>query len=136
MNAGVIIYNILKNNADVTNIVGSGDNCRVFPLITNQSYDIPFITYQNITTLPNATKSGPSTLDEKFYQLNIVANTPESCTALAEAVRAALDYATYNNGDNTAQQIYFSDERDDWNNDAVNDGVCMIQQDYRLLIER
>lgn len=136
MNAGTIIYNILKANSGVNSIVGTGDSCRVHPLINNQSYDIPFITFQNITTLPNATKSGPSTLDEKLYQLNIVANTPAACKTLAEAVRTALDYATYNVGANTAQQIYFSDERDDWSNEATNDGVCMIQQDYRLLIER
>jgi len=132
MTAGQAIYSILKNNSGVNSIVGTGDNCRVFPLIDNQSYQIPFVTYENISTIASPTKSGVSTLDDKLYQINIVSNNPASTRILADAVRAALDYAT--TGD--LQQCYFSDERDDWNEQITNDGACMIQQDYRLLMNR
>jgi hypothetical protein len=132
MRAGEFIYTTLKNNATVNAIVGTGDNCRVFPLVDNQSFIVPFITYQTISTTANATKSGVSLMDIKTIQINIVGATPLLTTVLAEAVRTALDYTT-NVG---IQQCYFDSERDDWQDTTTNDGACMIQQDYKLLINR
>ncbi len=127
-NGGQAIYNILINDATVSALIST----RCYPLINNATYTVPFVTYQNITTLPNATKSGASTLDYKDYQINIIGQTPYLCRQLAEAVRDALDYSTYTG----VQQIFFLDERDDWNEQVTVDGACMIQQDYRLLINR
>jgi hypothetical protein len=128
ISGGIAIYNILKDDTAVAAIVSD----RIYPLVDNQSYVIPYITYQQIYTLPHATKSGPSTQDDKVYQLNIVSNTPIACRTLSEAVRDALEYATYTD----VQKIFFEDERDDWNEEITNDGACMIQQDYRLIINR
>lgn len=136
MNGGKAIYSILKNNAAVNAIVGTGDNCRVFPLIENQSYTMPFITYDAAFNEPNPTKSGPSTLDEKSYQINIVAATPDACEDLAEKVRLALDYSSGTYDDIVLQHCYYTDERNGWFEKAVNDGATMIIQDYTLLIVR
>jgi hypothetical protein len=137
MNAGVVIYSILSGSPNVTALVGSGDNCRVYPIRYNSGYDLPYITYQHISKSPNPTKTGPSTLDEDYYQLNIVAATPLQARDLAAKVRTALDYVggvVFTGG--TLQQSYMVTERDYFLDDAKNDGVCMIQQDYRLLIVR
>jgi hypothetical protein len=130
--AGEFIFTTLSTNEDVSDILGSGDLCRVYPLLNNESYELPYVTYQNIYTSANATKSGVSTLDEKIYQINIVATTPFGCVELTEKIRAALDYSSSEN----IQQCFFEDERDTWVNDNSEDGSCMIQQDYRFLINR
>jgi hypothetical protein len=135
-NIGTVIYTILKNNSAVNSIVGTGDNCRVYPLIDNQSYTIPFITFMNVGTNPNPTKSGVSTYDERLYQLNIVANTPEQAKTLSDAVRAALDYATGTYSGVVLQICMFEDEKDLWSETVTNDGGCMVMQDYKLSIVR
>ena len=137
MNTGVVIYQILSGDANITALVGSGNACRVFPIRYNMGYDLPYITYQQIAKTPNATKSGASTLDEDYYQLNIVAATPTAARDLAAKVRNALDYRTnVVFGSYTLQQAYIVTERDYFIDEAKNEGVCMIQQDYRLLIVR
>lgn len=132
MNGGDVIYSILSNSAGVTGVVSE----RIYALIDNQSYTLPFITYSNVLTSPNATKSGPSTLDEKTYQINIVAATHKQCNALAELVRSALDYANGTYNGTVLQQCYMDDERTGWFDKITNDGGAMIMQDYVMLIER
>ena len=136
MSGGVAIYQLLKSNTDITDIVGSGDDCRIYPLVNTQEYEIPYIVYSTVYTKANATKSGVSTLDEVTYQIDIVTLLPSQTTALAELVRETLDYATYNSNGVNVQQIYFTDQRDQWNSQTNTETAFMIQQDYTLMINR
>ena len=136
MSAGVALYNILSNNAGVTAIVGTSSNCRIYPLIQNQNYQIPAIVYSEISTIPNATKSGVSTMDESLMQLDIIANTKAEAVTLANAARTALDYNRGSFGGVVVGQITFEQQRDSWNEFTKTMGAAVIQVDYRLFIAR
>lgn len=136
MSAGKVIYNLLSNTAGITAIVGSGNNCRIYPLVANQNYDIPCIVFSEISTTPNATKSGVSTMDESLYQLDIMASTRANAETLANLVRTALDYASGTYAGVTLGHSTFLQSRDTWNEFAKNTGVAMIQVDYKLFIQR
>jgi hypothetical protein len=134
MNGGVVIYQILKSTSAVTDIVGAGDDCRVFPVTDIQNGALPFITFQKVNADPSNTKTGPSTVDEVLYQINIVAETPFATNVLAVKVREALDYATGTYEGVTLQQSYFQGERDGWSENVANEGACILHQDYKLRI--
>lgn len=136
MSAGVVIFQILSNDTDVTDIVGSGNDCRVTPLAQYESYQTPFITYREVSTVPNATKSGVSTCDETLIQLDIVADTQAQAQDLADKVRTALDYAIGTYSGISLNQAMFSQQRTVFNEFAKNDGVAIIEHDYRLFINR
>ncbi len=136
MSAGVVIYQALSNNSTVTAIVGSGTNCRIYPLIQNQNYDIPAIIYSEISTTPNATKSGVSTMDESLMQLDIIATTRANAQTLASAVRSVLDYLQGTVSGITVSQCMFVQQRDSWNEFAKTEGLAVIQVDYKLFIAR
>ena len=91
MNIGIGIYAILKANAAVIALIGSGDNCRAYPLMIPQTKAIPAIIYELISTQPFPTKSGVSTADHSVYDLICVDDTYDGAVAVAVAVRAAMD---------------------------------------------
>jgi len=82
---------ILANDADVTALVGSGSNARIYPMLVPENGTYPCITYQEISYiiprgLVNA--AGPAT---SRYQFNCWARTALAAKELAEAVRGGLD---------------------------------------------
>ncbi len=136
MSAAVVIYQILSAETDITDIVGSGNDCRVFPAVSNKNYDIPYITYQQIVNVPNPSKSGVSTLDEDVYQINIAAKTRAQCDTLAELVRIALDYATGTYSGSVLQLCVYQTQRDLWYENAQDDGLIVVSQDYKFFMVR
>lgn len=141
MNAGNAIYNILSNNAGVTAIVGTGSNCRIYPLHVAQNKAMPFIAYGITNVQPRPSKTSASTLDTYTVQVNCYtkmsgANAPYTqVNQLADAVRAALDkvaQGTY--GGINVHACDFRSQRDDYFLNAQEDGAMMISMEFSLWI--
>jgi hypothetical protein len=71
-----------------------------------------------------------------LVQVNSIADTPELCSVLAQKVRLALDYANGTYEGVTVQKTFFQNELNTWDENTRNNGVCMIQQDYKIFILR
>lgn len=85
------IYDILKNTAAVTAIVGTGDDCRIYPVMIPQGIKKPAITYQRISDLPTKDKDGVSKLDVDLLDLDFWGFDYDVLKNLKKEVRTALD---------------------------------------------
>jgi len=143
MNAGNAIYTLLNAASAVTAIVGTGSNCRVYPLHVAQGKAMPYIAYRVTLDQPNPSKESASTLDKyrvevmSFYAANQQANGPYTkVNTLADAVRSALDKCaagTYS-GINLRECNYRT-QRDEWIQDAQTEGAVAIMQEYTMWIQ-
>ncbi len=91
MNIGDGIYAILKNAAGVTALIGSGDDCRAYPLMIPQTKSLPAVIYELTSTQPFPTKDGVSTADHSSYDLICVDDGYDGAVDLGAAVRDAMD---------------------------------------------
>ena len=87
LNAGVIIRDILINDADVSRIA-----TKVFPVVTDKA-TLPYGAYRRSRLEHNPTKAKNPGADTVQIDINCYAATYQESVELAEAVRAALDYA-------------------------------------------
>jgi hypothetical protein len=136
MDIGEVIFTLLKASSDVTDIIGAGDACKAFPIPAAQGSTVPYVTYQRIGGLPNATKLSPSTVDTIRYQVNIIAATQTLLEVLAEKVRLALDGQKGTIAGIVVQEIWFDDDHDDYNNGITPQGAFMRMQDYLIRAQR
>lgn len=87
LSAGVIIRDILTKDAEVNRIAK-----KVFPVVVD-SAQLPYVAYRRSRLEHNPTKAKAPGADTVQIDVNCYAATYEESIALAEAVRAALDYA-------------------------------------------
>jgi len=84
---GKAIYNLLRTDSDITNLVSS----RIYPQIASQGADFPFIVYLLVDVDPSDTKSGVSTLDQSRYDIVVASKTYSEVSTITELVRNRLD---------------------------------------------
>jgi hypothetical protein len=84
---------VLRASAGVTAIVGSGDDCKVSPLIKAQTVVPPAVTVQRVSTTPQNHLRGFASLDDNRVQTDSWATTREGVLALASACRTAMQSA-------------------------------------------
>ena len=87
MTEGKAIYNLLRTDSDITNLVGG----RIYPQIASQGADFPFIVYLLVDVDPSDTKSGVSTLDQSRYDIVVASKTYSEVSTITELVRNRLD---------------------------------------------
>jgi hypothetical protein len=104
------VIEILKANTGVTDIIGAGDNCKVFPLEAVQGAQIPYIVVRMMGNNPHGTKTGPSLLDETSVAVYCCESSYFKSRTLAEAVREALDRQTLVGAVEEIIDICFEDE--------------------------
>jgi hypothetical protein len=88
---------LLQSNAGVSTMVGS----RVYPQLVPQTAERPAIAYQRISSIPEYSHSGFSSLSRTRYQLTLEGNTHREALSLALAVRRVLAGKTNTVGDLT-----------------------------------
>ena len=129
MIVGKAIYHLLTNATDVTDIVST----RIYPEISQQDADLPYIVYAIANNEPTDTKPEPSKLDTAQVEVNIYSDSYTQAIDLAVAVRAALDRVkgTYSGVD--VQSIQYLNEIIDFDEPqrAYN-----ISADYDVRISR
>lgn len=132
MKSLLITYNILKNNSAV-NTATSG---RIAPLRLPQATLFPAISYFQVSLVANQTQSGYSKTDFARVQINIYAMTIAACTSLAAQVRTAMQAApgTFNgvicHDIKLDQEVLLSDDN------AGEEGIYHIAQDYIINFNR
>lgn len=87
LSAGVIIRDILTKDATVKSIAK-----KVFPVVVDNA-QLPYVAYRRSRLEHNPTKAKAPGADTVQIDVNCYAETYEQSIKLAEAVRAALDYA-------------------------------------------
>lgn len=96
LSAEALVY-LLGNNSGVSTMVGA----RVYPQLVPQEAPRPAIAYQRISSIPEHSHSGFSSLTRTRYQLTLEGNTHLEALTLARAVRRALDGVRNTVGDLT-----------------------------------
>ncbi len=87
LSAGAVIRGILIADTDVMQIAR-----KVFPVVTDKA-ELPYVAYRRSRLEHNPTKAKNPGADTVQIDINCYAATYETSIDLAEAVRAALDYA-------------------------------------------
>ena len=77
---------LLQSSTGIATMVGS----RVYPQLVPQTATRPAIAYQRISSIPEHSHSGFSSLSRTRYQLTLEGNTHQEALSLALAVRRAL----------------------------------------------
>ncbi len=138
MEIGKVIYNILSNDSNVSPLVTTSGNLRIFPSRYNFPTDVklPYITYQMFADEPNNTKNGVSTYDYVRVQISIYHNSYADMITLAGHVRTALDYVSGTYSGVVVDKIFYQDQNELYDDSAGSIGLYGIAQDYRFNINR
>ena len=138
MEIGKVIYNILSNNATISNLLTTDSNTRIFPSRYNfpKNVKLPYVTYQMFADEPNNTKNGISTYDYVRVQISIYDNNYADMITLAGLVRTALDYTSGTYNGVVVDKIFYQDQSELYDDTAGSIGLYGIAQDYRFNINR
>ena len=90
---GRAIYTILHDDLEVSTILQAAGNTEAIyqNLASQSSPDSLYIRFLVSSVEPNDTKSGPSTIDDMFVQVDCFGRKEAQSEALNKAVREALD---------------------------------------------
>lgn len=104
-----------------------------FPQIVPQGTALPYIKHFKVSTTPNRTKSGPSTLDEIRWQVSCFALTLNEAETMAESVRTKLDNYTGHLNGVFIDRINFTNEQSLYEDGAK---VHHVATDYSIRLKR
>lgn len=91
MTIGANVFSLLSGNAGVTAIVGAPPNCRVYPKVIPERGQVPAVTYNVISGMPQSTFDAHAPADYERVQLTCWAMSYDGAVALRDAVRAAIE---------------------------------------------
>ena len=84
---GKLIYSRLSTDGSITAYIGT----KIYPDITPQNVQYPFVVYTITNSLPVDYKDGQSNLEEITLQIDVYTNNYETTQTLANNVRNRLD---------------------------------------------
>ena len=87
MQAGKVIYKLLKDSAEVGAICGD----KIYPEVAQQTETMPLLVYTIESANPSGTKSGTSSLDVVQFDVLVMSTDYSQCMDLGTAARGALD---------------------------------------------
>lgn len=87
---GTAIFNLLSTDADVTALIGSGADARIYATLGKQGGTFPQVVWQEIVSVAEQTHDDNQTLDRADIQFSCYAETALQAYAVRAAVRAAL----------------------------------------------
>jgi hypothetical protein len=123
-----IVYNILSNNSALTALVSS----RINPIRIPQESAFPAIAYNLVSVIASPTNTSHSRTDFARVQVSSFGTTFASATAVAAAVRTALEAVSLPGTFNGAkcQAIEFDGEVHLAEDEAGFAGVYHVAQDF------
>ena len=123
---GKVIYDILSNNVDVSDIVAT----RIFPDMADQNTAYPFIVYGVEGTEASDTKDGVSGLDSVNVAVMTYSNSYAQAQDIARKVRTALDRTGGTFEGVTVQSIQFLNQSSAAMN--LDKRVYIVEQTYNV----
>lgn len=126
-----VIYDILTTDATVSGLVGTN----VYPAIAPQATSLPYITYQQISSIPYRHLGGVSAFSKSQFQIDCWAATPLAAKTLGNAVQEALDAFHGSQSGIRIGEIALNDRRDNFQpptdgSDLIVPGVSL---DFTIL---
>jgi len=85
------LYSYISNTASITNLIGSGTSCRLYPGGAEQDETRPYIVYYIISDLEYHILTGAEGMSQARVQLECWADTYLAAHQMADTVRKALD---------------------------------------------
>lgn len=85
------LFTIIKADTPVTDIIGTGNDARIYPNVAPQDVIAPYITTTRATTSPTDEKDVVSRLDVPQVDFDIWSDDHEESLDLAKKVRTALE---------------------------------------------
>ena len=132
MKVGLAIYDLLTNDATVSNLVST----RIYPERAPEGAAAPFIVYSVVSNQPSDSKTG-APIDEAQVELFSVAKTYSDTNKLADVVRSALDRKSVEVslalGSVTVDSIQYTNEVTEVDTDK---NLYVAVQDYTIRIIR
>jgi len=109
------IFQLFKDTTAITDILGAGNNCKVFPMIIPQKIKLPAVAVTQIGNDPADEKNGPATLDVLRYDIDIFFRYEDDATGktLSDAIRTALDRFSGTKAGFVIDSIQFIDQDDE-----------------------
>ena len=104
-------------------------NSKVYPNRIAMNQTLPCLVYQAISVQPNDTKSGPSTLDEKRWQVNVYQAEYDVCEEIMSMLRVNIDRFTGIAKGVVIQGVQFQDQNDQFSDSGEVQG---ISTDYKI----
>lgn len=87
---GKLIYSRLSTDGSITAYVGT----KIYPDITPQNVQYPFVVYTIVNSLPVDFKDGQSNLEEITLQIDVYTQSYDDTQELANLIRNRLDRFT------------------------------------------
>ncbi|RRC99051.1 DUF3168 domain-containing protein [Prevotella sp. OH937_COT-195] len=112
LNAGLIIRKILMESEAVTQRTK-----KIFPIVIDKA-ELPYILYRRAALEHNPTKAGQPGADTVQMEVNVYTAAYSEGVELAEAVRAALDYAQGEISGLKMRSCTLTDSEEGWEDDA------------------
>lgn len=84
---GKLIYNRLSSDGSITAFVGT----KIYPDITPQNVQYPFVVYTIVNSLPVDYKDGQSNLEEITLQIDVYTQSYDDTQQLSNLIRNRLD---------------------------------------------
>ena len=132
MKVGLAIYDLLTDDATVSNLVST----RIYPERAPEGAAAPFIVYSVVSNQPSDSKTG-APIDEAQVELFSVAQTYSDTNKLADSVRSALDRKSVEVslalGSVTVDSIQYTNEVTEVDTDK---NLYVAVQDYTIRIIR
>ena len=144
MSLGNFIYAWMKQEADVTAIIGSGDDCKCFPKSVPQDKDYPAVTYQIISTTPDRELAAPTDYVVARVQINALSKgrgAGATADSLALAINGTASDVKLNGYSGTLGGIKVwkayiidgpHDGSEEWEPDASDDPIHRVVTDYEI----
>ena len=85
------LYALLGSIPGITNLLGSGDNLRVYPAMIPQGIDLPAVRYTRISGPFERSLVAPVEAAECTYQIDVVDDTYAAANTAAHAIRVGID---------------------------------------------
>ncbi len=126
----------LRNTTDVTDIVGSGDDGRVYPGVAPRGVALSYITFERNSQEWERHAGGPVAMAMVGLQLTSWGSTHLNAHTLAEAVRVTLESLEGSVGSEgnevTINYTFFRAARDvfDRKDDGSDTLIYGVEQDY------
>ena len=89
LQAGIVAY--AKTKTDITTLIGTGDNARIYPMIAPQKTTTPYIVFEKISNNHQHQLSGSSGFSRARIQFNVWSDTYLQAQTLAEKIRLTFD---------------------------------------------
>ena len=112
LSAGAVIRDVLLSDEEVKKRVN-----KVFPVVTDKA-ELPYVLYRRASLSHNPTKTGMPGADTITMEVVCYTAKYGEGVELAEAVRAALDYRTYEHDGVSMRRCILTDSEEGYEDDA------------------